>query len=100
VPPVGAGLVRRQPGDDGSKMWERNRDHRAEDADEHFENRVKAYEPGCEGGPVGQSPEDVAAHPKAKHEDGDHDGGGNNGISVDLAELADPYDLIDQAAHA
>ncbi len=41
---------------------------------------------------------EIAAHAEPAHEDGDDERGGVDGVAEDIAELADPDDLIDETA--
>ncbi len=50
--------------------------------------------------PVGPGADEVAARPEAQHEDGDDQRGRVDGVAEEVAELADPDDLIDEAANA
>src|SRR3954468_14403154 len=77
-------------------------DRRAQSGDDEFHDAIWAQQrfglvliP-----PIGPSPDDGAAAAEAEHEDGDHERRGLDGGAEDVPELADPDDLVDQAADA
>src|SRR5688500_9581773 len=50
--------------------------------------------------PIRPRTDNIATDAEPKHEDGDDDGGGVDGVAKDVPEDADPDDLVDEATKA
>ena len=102
VPAVDAGHVSRPPGHDGGQMRQDEREPQAEACEHGFRVRVEPDQPRRPrpAVPIGPHAGEVAAGAEPEHEHGDDDRRRVHRVAEDVAELADPGDLVDQAADA
>ena len=87
---------------DSTEVRQEHGDGKTHQADGQLEIAVRLEQRLGPGGvtPICPCSNDPAADAQAQHEHCDYEGGGVHGVAEDIAEHADPDDLIDQSAEA
>ena len=101
-PAAGVGCVRGHRRHECRQARHQQRDRQAEERDDEFDGPVRANErvTGSFVMPIGPHAGHVAAEAETQHEDADDDRSRVDRVPEDIAELARPDDLVDEAAEA
>ena len=83
-------------------MRQQQRDTEAQRGDDQFEASVRSQQRAAPRGVSHVCPDagHIAADAEPKHEHGDDERRGMDGVAEDVAELTDPDDLVNQSAQA